>query len=205
MAVYKLTYFNFPALAEPIRFLLSYLEIDFEDVRFEREQWPSIKPTMPFGKVPILEIDGKVLNQSVAISRYLSKKAGLAGSDEWESLLIDIAVDNVNDLRQAIALPVFDPNEESKAEKYVTLINETIPLYMNKFENTVGENDGYFVNGKLSLADIHFVAILDFLSFLAKVDLLEGRPNLQAHKKKIFDIPQIKSWIAKRPAFSMKL
>ncbi|NP_001313601.1 glutathione S-transferase isoform X1 [Acyrthosiphon pisum] len=205
MAVYKLTYFNFPALAEPIRFLLSYLEIDFEDVRFEREQWPSIKPTMPFGKVPILEIDGKVLNQSAAISRYLSKKAGLAGSDEWESLLIDIAVDNVNDLRQAIALQVFDSNEESKAEKYVTLINETIPLYMNKFENTVVENDGYFVNGKLSLADIHFVAIIDFLSFLAKVDLLEGRPNLQAHKNKIFDIPQIKSWIAKRPAFSMKL
>lgn len=55
---------------------------------------------MPFGKVPILEIDGKILNQSTAICRYLSKKAGLAGSDEWESLLIDIAVDNINDLRQ---------------------------------------------------------------------------------------------------------
>ncbi|CAI6360812.1 unnamed protein product [Macrosiphum euphorbiae] len=204
MAVYKLTYFNFPALAEPIRFLLSYLEIDFEDFRFEREQWPSIKPTMPFGKVPVLEIDGKALNQSVAISRYLSKKAGLAGSDEWESLLIDIAVDNVNDLREALALSAFDPNEESKAKKYVTLINETIPLYLNKFENTVGENNGYFVNGKLSLADIHFVALLDFLSFLAKVDLIEGRPILQAHKKKILDIPQIKSYMAKRPAFSIK-
>lgn len=55
---------------------------------------------MPFGQVPILEIDGKILNQSGAISRYLSKKAGLAGSDEWESLLIDIAVDNFNDLKQ---------------------------------------------------------------------------------------------------------
>jgi len=55
---------------------------------------------MPFGKVPVLEIDGKVLNQSKAITRYLSKKAGLAGSDDWESLLIDIAVDNIHDLRQ---------------------------------------------------------------------------------------------------------
>lgn len=54
---------------------------------------------MPFGKVPVLEIDGKKLNQSMAISRYLAKKAGLAGADEWESLLIDIAVDNINDLR----------------------------------------------------------------------------------------------------------
>lgn len=54
---------------------------------------------MPFSKVPILEIDGKVLNQSTAICRYLAKKAGLAGSDDWESLLIDIAVDNFSDFR----------------------------------------------------------------------------------------------------------
>ncbi|KAL5235184.1 hypothetical protein ACI65C_002594 [Semiaphis heraclei] len=202
MAVCKLTYFNLPALAEPIRFLLSYSEIDFEEIRIEFEQWPSIKPTMPFGQVPILEIDGKILNQSIAICRYLAKKAGLAGKDEWESLLIDITVDNINDLRQAIASQAFDKNDESKAKKYVTLINETIPLYMNKFEYTVGENDGYFVNGKLSWADILFVAIIDFFGYLAKVDLLESRPKLQALKKNVSEIPQIKSWIAKRPAFS---
>jgi len=55
---------------------------------------------MPFLQVPILEIDGKILNQASAICRYLSKKAGLAGSDDWESLLIDIAVDNFNDFRK---------------------------------------------------------------------------------------------------------
>lgn len=46
---------------------------------------------------------------------------------------------------------MFEPNEESKAEKYVTLTNETIPLYMNNFENIVSENGGYFVNGKVML------------------------------------------------------
>lgn len=55
---------------------------------------------MPFGKVPVLEIDGKTLNQSIAICRYLAKKAGLAGDDEWESLLVDIAVDNIYEIRQ---------------------------------------------------------------------------------------------------------
>ncbi|XP_022173689.1 glutathione S-transferase-like [Myzus persicae] len=202
MAAYKLTYFNFPALAEPIRFLLSYLKIEFEDVRFEREEWPSIKPKMPFLQVPILEIDGKILNQTSAICRYLSKKVGLAGSDDWESLLIDIAVDNFTDFRKAIALAAFDPNEESKAKKFETLINETIPFYMNKFENIVGENDGYFVNGKLSWADLYFVAIIDFLGYLAKVNLLEGRTKLQELKKNVSEIPEIKSWIIKRPAFS---
>lgn len=59
---------------------------------------------MPFGKVPILEIDGKSVNQSIAISRYLAKKAGLAGNDEWESLLIDVAVDNIYEIRQGICI-----------------------------------------------------------------------------------------------------
>ncbi|XP_050440872.1 glutathione S-transferase-like [Adelges cooleyi] len=196
---YKLTYFNATALGEPIRFLLSYLDIDFEDYRFEVESWPTIKPTMPFGKAPILEVDGKVLNQSAAISRYLAKKAGLAGNDDWESMLIDIAVDNIHDLRQALAGYFYDQNEESKNQKYVPLFKETVPYYMDKFEEIVAENKGYFVNGKLTWADLFFVGVLGYLNHMAKIDLLEGRPHLQGLKDTIENIPQIKLYIEKRP------
>lgn len=54
----------------------------------------------PFGKVPILEVDGKKANQSVAISRYLGRQAGLGGNDAWEDLQIDIIVDTIGDFRQ---------------------------------------------------------------------------------------------------------
>ncbi|XP_060876817.1 glutathione S-transferase-like [Metopolophium dirhodum] len=197
---YKLTYFNFTALGEPIRFLLSYLNIDFEDNRIEVEQWPSVKHTIPYGKVPLLEIDGKVLNQSTAICRYLAKKANLAGSDDWESLLIDIAVDNFQDFRLSIISYWYEQNEESKAAKYVTLVNETIPYNMERFENIVVENNGYFVNGKLSWADLFFVGILDYLKFRSEIDLLKDRPNLQALREKVLAVPKIKSWIEKRPS-----
>lgn len=46
MPVYKLTYFPVKALAEPLRMLISYGGEDFEDYRFNREDWPSIKPSM---------------------------------------------------------------------------------------------------------------------------------------------------------------
>ncbi|CAH1725650.1 unnamed protein product [Aphis gossypii] len=199
MTSYKLTYFNLTARAEQIRFLLSYLNIDFEEVRIEFEQWPTIKSTMPFGQVPVLEIDGKVVNQSVAICRYLAKKAGLAGGDEWESLLIDIAVDNIYEIRQEIMKYHHERNEEIKSKLRDTIANDSIPFYFDRFEKIVSENGGYFVNGKLSWPDLYFVSILDHLKSKINVDLVDGRPHLTALKHKVLDIPQIKSWIAKRP------
>jgi len=35
---------------------------------------------------------------------------------------------------------------------------------------------------------------------MVKTDLLEGRPKLQALKERVLAIPQIKSWIEKRPS-----
>lgn len=43
MPAYKIIYFNVKALAEPMRFLLSYGNIDFEDVRVEKDDWPALK------------------------------------------------------------------------------------------------------------------------------------------------------------------
>lgn len=45
MPQYKVIYFNVMALAEPMRFLLSYGNIDFEDVRIDRADWPALKPS----------------------------------------------------------------------------------------------------------------------------------------------------------------
>lgn len=46
---YKLTYFNFRWLAEPIRYLFNYVDEDFEDKRVEMDEWEKIKT----GKFPI--------------------------------------------------------------------------------------------------------------------------------------------------------
>lgn len=45
MPEYKVFYFNVKALGEPLRFLLSYGNINFEDVRITREEWPALKPS----------------------------------------------------------------------------------------------------------------------------------------------------------------
>jgi hypothetical protein len=62
---------------------------------------------MPFGMLPVLEIDGKLVGQSNSIARYLAKQYGLAGRDEWESLQCDMLVDTLTDLKQGMQFQNF--------------------------------------------------------------------------------------------------
>ena len=52
---------------------------------------------MPFGQVPVLEVDGKRLAQSDTIARYLARQHGLAGQNDWEQSLADMYVDCIYD------------------------------------------------------------------------------------------------------------
>lgn len=56
---------------------------------------------MPMLQMPVLEVDGQRIHQSMAIARYAAKRAGLTGANDWESLLIDVAADTINDFRQS--------------------------------------------------------------------------------------------------------
>lgn len=62
---------------------------------------------MPLGQMPVLEIDGKRAYQSLAIIRYLAKRVGLIGANDWETLLIDIALDTIDEFISSETLPTF--------------------------------------------------------------------------------------------------
>lgn len=60
----KLTYFNIKGLAEPIRLLLKYGDIEFEDVRIEKDKWPEIKPSKLLSKWSCLSHESVYLVQT---------------------------------------------------------------------------------------------------------------------------------------------
>ncbi|KAJ8915851.1 hypothetical protein NQ315_004665 [Exocentrus adspersus] len=197
---YKVTYFDLTALGEPIRFLLSYGGIEFEDNRFQRENWPAIKPNTPFGQVPILEHNGKVAHQSIAICRYLAKQVKLVGKDDWEDLEIDAAVDTINDLRQSkLAHIIMNQTKKIKQTKAGPLFNEILPFYLGKLDEQAKRNNGYLAAGRLTWADVYFIALLDYINFMAKKDIIADSPNLQSVKENVLKVPNVKDWIEKRP------
>jgi len=53
---------------------------------------------MPLGQMPVLEVDGVKLPQSMTIARFLAKQFGLAGKDNLEQAKVDVVVDTSIDL-----------------------------------------------------------------------------------------------------------
>ncbi|KAG5668488.1 hypothetical protein PVAND_016427 [Polypedilum vanderplanki] len=197
---YKLYYFNIRGLAEPIRYLLKYGKIDFEDVRVEREDWPKLKETMPMKQMPVLEIDGKRVYQSVSIARFLGKKVGLAGSNDLENLEIDSAVDTFVDLRLKVTAVMTTP-EDKKAEAMKTLKEETVPFFLSKLNALAEENNGHLACKKLTWADLYFAALTGIVKFgaIEGEDIWEKYPALRKVVDNVEAIDAIKTWINERP------
>uniref|UniRef100_A0A6M2DNK0 glutathione transferase n=1 Tax=Xenopsylla cheopis TaxID=163159 RepID=A0A6M2DNK0_XENCH len=200
MPAFKLTYFPVKALGEPLRMLMSYGGDDFEDYRFKIEDWPSIKPTMPFGQVPVLEWDGHKVNQSVALARFLGKKYGLGGSDDFENLEIDAIVDTIHDFRAKLAASHYETDEAAKEKKYQQILADVIPYYLDKLDAVAKANNGHLALKKLTWADFAWAGMIDYMNAMARMDLLAKHSSLKSVVDNVLALPKVQEWVAKRPA-----
>lgn len=196
---YKLSYFDVRALAEPIRLLFAFQGVEYTDERIQRDNWPAIKDTKPWGNMPVLEEDGKVLAQSGAILRYLGKKYGMFGSNDFEAAKIDEMIEATTDLRTACFKIFMEADAAKKAEGQAKLNSETFPFYLTRWSKILEKNGtGYLVGNKLSVADLN---VASYLQIFAEVtpDLLKDYPFLQKHQAVVFNAKGIKEWVEKRP------
>lgn len=156
---YKLIYGDYRGVAETSRFLFKYGGIEFEDARVQFEDWPQWKEKTPFGQLPLLERNGKQINQSIAIARYLANLVKLAGNDDWENLEIDSIVDTISDIRQSNdcvnsliffyfevveLVPIGREQDQTKRKALIdTVIKESFSYHLPRLEAIVEKNNGY--------------------------------------------------------------
>ncbi|XP_050494751.1 hematopoietic prostaglandin D synthase-like [Bombus huntii] len=209
---YKLIYFNARGRAEHIRYIFAYTGIEYTDERIPEELWPEYKDSMPYKKLPVLEIDGKPVAQSNAVARYLARKYDLMGKDEWDAMICDELVDTLGDLKQGeyICYYRMEENPEKKEARKNQLLNETIPFYLTKFDQIIGKNKGYIIPSTVqnkciqtffqtTWADFVFAAALENYEYMFGAPALDKYPALRALKKRIHRIPAISDWLIRRP------
>nr|UQQ66581.1 glutathione S-transferase sigma 4 [Conogethes punctiferalis] len=198
----KLQYFQFNGYAEAIRYMLHYGKLDFEDIRYKREDWPikSVKDSLPFGQMPTYEEDGRTINQSMAIARYVGNKIGLVPSDPWEQAVLDAAVLNVYDFAKKLVDNLKDQDPEKKEENQKN-IDETVEYYLTRFERELKAGNGHF-GGKLSWADFIIVGLVETFNVYLGTDLHKNYPTIAALILKVNTLPGIKEYIASRPPYT---
>lgn len=205
MPTYKLTYFDLRVRGEPIRFLFAVAGVEFKDVRLTwgGPLWTEIKPTMTFGQLPVLEVDGQQLAQTLAISRYLAAEFGLLSKSAWDRAQADSHMFYLQSyLDQAVRLTFLETDENRKVELAKTLTETVAPTTFQKFENILkNEPSGFLFGNELSWADLVLAAYIECTETELVPELgaiVKTYTKLQQHKERIISHPAIIAWRKQR-------
>lgn len=200
-----LTYFDFDGgRGEPARLALSIAGIEFEDRRVPPDAWPGLKSQMPYGAMPVLEVDGRQLTQSNAINRYVGKLANLYPTDPWQAALCDEVMDAVEDIGQQIVVtfPMKDAAEKKAARE--RLAAGPISLYLSRLHAQLQQRGGeYFADGRLTVADLRVFVWIRHLRSGAldhvPTDIVQRiGPSLERHAERLSADPSISAYYARR-------
>lgn len=196
----RLQSFGQPGRAEAIRLALVVGKVRFDNERIARADWPRVKLTTPYGKLPVLYVDGEPLAQSHAILRYVGKAAGLypprapfsqAKVDEW----IFVFDDMMAFLRPTFAM---ERDDQIVARKQLMAVPDGMLATLWQHVETRLAGRTYLVTSKLTLADVACFATAATLSsgWLVGIDtaFLREYPHVKAHHTMIASIPEVRKY-----------
>ncbi|KAL6749860.1 glutathione S-transferase [Haematococcus lacustris] len=192
-------YFDLPGRAETTRLLLKMGGIEYEEKIIERETWPDVKKTMPFGQVPVLEVDGKLLAQSSAMERYAAGLAHLLPTDLWALAKHDELLGFLNEIGDLLMATYSIQDPEAKIKARQDLVAGPIKAKLEKLSSMLEAAGGKFFLGETALyVDI---AIFKSLSGLTggtmdgvPTTLLDDYPVLKAFHSRVAALPPIKAF-----------
>ncbi|KAJ1803597.1 hypothetical protein LPJ56_005838 [Coemansia sp. RSA 2599] len=167
MSTFVLRYFDFPARAEIIKALLTYVDADW---KLESPVWPDEKAKQPTGQLPVLvenKPDGTkfVLTDAAAIEQYLLKKYNIFAKVSVEQEARQMQLRNqILDICQYVWLYQFGGSEEVRqfAKGAFTGMAKMIVMYHEEILQKNGSN-GHYVGDKIGYADVAMYAGLNAL------------------------------------------
>ncbi|VUZ56454.1 unnamed protein product [Hymenolepis diminuta] len=194
MSKYQFAYWNLRGLGQPIRLMLEYIGVPYDERRFlhtEKEQWFADKYNLGFDfpNLPYL-IDGdKKITQSHVITMYLGKKHGLAGNGDNDIIKIAMAEGAIKDIRSAISKITLNSDYEKLRPGFMPTFFKGLEA-LSKF---LGDKK-YLIGDKLCYADFVLYENLDVFEVF-EPGCLDKYPNLKRFKKDFESLPKIKAYL----------
>lgn len=206
-----LGYWNIRGFAEPSRLLLHYKKVSFSNKLYnfgdapdyKREEWLNERNTLglDFPNLPYL-LDGDLkLSQARTILSHLGRKFNLMGSNETETSLIELLIDQSNDLRQELNNVCYRAiNFENVKKKFC---DETLVAHLKLYEDFLTKKGKkWLISDTLTAADFQVFEYLDHCWLLSNDNWAEF-PKVLAYMKAFRELPELKKYLetehAKRP------
>lgn len=199
-----LTYFDFDgSRGEVARLAMHIGDVVFEDRRIARKDWASLRDTMPFQALPVLEVDGKVIAQSNTINRYVGKLGGLYPKDDWQAARVDEVMDAIEDITTRLGATI-RYEDEAKKKTREELAAGPIPRFLQQLEARLKAGGGeWFVENRLTVADLKCYLLTRWLKSgvldHVPADIVDRQaPLLAAHLERVSSHPKIAAYYAAR-------
>lgn len=200
----ELLYFGYPGRAASSRMALRYAKIPFDNNH--PSNWGEVKPTTPWGSLPVLTVDGQKVAQTRAVTRYCCKIAGLYPEDAFQAALVDSTHCVVEDILTAVIKSTKGiDRKENEAEwnaARVAVCSKggaayTLTSKLDSFVEEHGKN-GFAVGESLSLADLVIACyssnLLSGFFDAVPLDWMNDFSNLNAVRSNVFNQPTIKEY-----------
>jgi len=195
----KLGYWDIRGLGQPIRYLLAYKEVDYEDKRyscgpppeFDGSQWLDEKFTLglDFPNLPYL-FDGDVkLTQNLAIIRYLGRKYDLVGTTCEEQRRVDLAEQQLTDFRSGWVQLCYSPTFADERDAY----ENKLPSLLKPFSEFLGDR-AYFAGDRLTYVDFLIYEMLAQHLVFSKKSFADFK-NLEEFVARIEALPTFKKYL----------
>jgi glutathione S-transferase len=197
---FTLTYFDSRGRAEQIRILLAECGANYTDKRVTREVWEEsgISNATPLGLLPILEHNGRVFGESIAIMVYLAKiyeRWPMKPETETIAVMILTAADDLRRVAYDAKFASDEPEKRHKTDKLVRYLQSKLPHF-----DKLLSRDGFFTSGRLTAADVAFWDTLDQISleFPVAAEIISNFVEIEQWRKRIQEIPRISRYLSNR-------
>ncbi len=204
MAEYTLTYFAVEAKGELIRLIFAQAGVKYNNVRLSFDEWPPLKPSTPFGHLPVLEIKDckEKLNGSGVISRYLAEKFGLAGEKEFQNAVIAGIKDYQDEIVVSMVRAFFEKDQTVKEEKIKDLCEKAIPNHLGLLENAVKRNpsgETWLYGSSVTYVDLNLYLVVNAMKQYIENEVLNYYPAVKKIYEAVGSLPNIAEYLKNRP------
>lgn len=197
----KLTYFPFPGRAEPIRLAFYIGGIDFEDERLSFDEFGKVKSRLPFNQLPMLEVDGEAISQSLAILRFAGSITGLyPTTDPLAAFRVDEIFVLIDEMYNSPAWreTVTERDDDKLLKMREGLAKGIIPKTLGFLEKRVAAFKGPYATGKaLTVADLAVYAVVLLLKAGRPgipITIADPYENLQRVFRQVKAHPKVVEW-----------